>query len=321
MALTSTLSPTAPLPTPPAALPDPGPTASLDERIQAAESRLVQREQDLVQRWHHLTRRVRLSLSPRRWAVPAAIGAASLVGLWWLLRPSARASALRHRPESAASVRSAHGRGRPLWLRGLVLLWPMLPASLRSLLSPGATAAVMTFGLPLADRLFGEDDGGAHRHAPLQTMPHVDLQRYAGTWHEIARLPAAFEAVCAGQPSATYQPLPGGALRVVNRCRGHDGAWREVEGVASVQPKSGNARLEVSFWPVWLRWLPMAWAPYSILFVDGDYEVAVVGHPNRRALWLLSRQPRLEPAQVETLVHIAASQGFPVERLQYAHER
>jgi apolipoprotein D and lipocalin family protein len=319
MALTSTLSPTSTLPTPPAAPPDPGASASLDERIQAAEARLVQREQDLEQRWQQMTRRVRLSLSPRRWAVPVAIGAASLIGLWWLLRRPA-SSALRQRPESAASLRSAHGRGRPLWLRGLVLLWPMLPASLRSLLSPGATAAVMTFGLPLADRLFGEDDG-AHRHAPLQTMPRVDLQRYAGTWHEIARLPAPFEGVCSGQPSATYEPLPDGGLRVVNRCRGHDGAWREVEGVASVQPRSGNARLEVSLWPAWLRWLPMAWAPYWILFVDGDYEVAVVGHPNRRSLWLLSRQPRLDPAQIETLVHIAASQGFPVERLQYAHER
>lgn len=320
MALTSTLSPTSPLPTPPAAPPDPGPSASLEQRIQAAEARLVQREQDLQQRWQQMTRRVRLSLSPRHWAVPAAIGAAALIGLWWLLRRPA-SSALRHRPESAASPRSAHARGRPLWLRGLVLMWPMLPASLRSLLSPGATAAVMAFGLPLADRLFGADDDGAQRHASLLTMPRVDLQRYAGTWHEIARLPATFEAVCAGQPSATYEPLPDGALRVVNRCRGHDGAWREVEGVATVQPGSGNAKLDVSLWPVWLRWLPMAWAPYWILFVDGDYEVAVVGHPNRRALWLLSRQPRLEPAQIETLVRIAASQGFPVERLQYAHER
>jgi apolipoprotein D and lipocalin family protein len=318
MALTSTLPQTPPLQTPPAAPPDPGPGASLDERIQAAEARLVQREQDLARRWHQMTQQARLALSPRRWAMPAAVGVLSLLGLWWLLRRPPQPAALRRRPEAAARARHA-SRGRPLWLRGLVMLWPLLPAPMRARLSPGATAAVMTFGLPLAGRLFGDD--GAEGHAPLQTMPSVDLQRYAGTWHEIARLPAPFEAACEGQPSATYEALARGSLRVVNRCRDHDGTLREVEGLAIVQPGSGNARLEVSLWPRWLRWLPLAWAQYWIVFVDGDYEVAVVGHPNRRFLWLLARRPQLEPAQVDTLVRIAASQGFPVERLRYAHGR
>lgn len=317
MALTSTLPPTPSLPTAhDAPRPDPGPEASLEERIQAAEARLVAREQDLVQRWQQMSRRVRLSLSPRRWARPAAIGAVALVGAWLLLRRPSRPMPLRTPPAAALRPRASVARGRPLWLRSLVMLWPMLPAPWRSRVSPGTAAAVMTFGLPLAERLFGGDDEATEQ--PLQTMPQVDLWRYAGTWHEIARLPAPFEGVCEGQPSATYEPLPGGQVRVVNRCRSADGSLREVEGVATVQPGSGNAKLEVSLWPAWLRWLPMAWAKYWILFVDGDYEVALVGHPNRRFLWLLARRPQLAPAEVRTLVEIAARQGFPVERLRYA---
>lgn len=276
----------------------------------------MQREQDLVLRWRKMSRRVRLSLSPQRWALPAAAGALSLLGMWWLLRRPAHGAALRRPPRVPATPRAQPPRGRPWWLRALVLAWPMLPAPWRGRMSPATTAAVMTFGLPLAERLLGV--GAAPDDAPLQTMPQVDLRRYAGTWHQIARLPEPFGAACEGQPSASWTPLPGGVLRVVNRCRGHDGSLREVEGVARVQPDSGNARLEVSLWPQWLRWLPFAWAQHWILFVDGDYEVAVVGHPNRRFLWLLSRQRRLAPAQIETLLRIAASQGFPVEKLQFA---
>jgi apolipoprotein D and lipocalin family protein len=291
MALNTTLSPTPSLPTPRAALPEAGPAASLEERIQAAEARLVQREQDLALRWHQLQRRVRLALSPRRWIKPVAIGAVSLLGLWWLLRRAVPAT----RPERRPQPDRSH-QGAPF--------------------SPATAAAAMTLGLPLAERLFGGE--GAHdASAPLQTMPRVDLQRYAGTWYEIARLPTAFESGCEGQPSAHYEALAGGGLRVINRCRAADGSVHEVEGVASVLPESGNARLELSLWPQWLRWLPLAWAPYWIVFVDTDYEVAVVGDPNRRFLWLLSRQPQLAPAQLDTLVRIAHSQGYPVERLRF----
>lgn len=276
----------------------------------------MQREQDLALRWHQMQRRVRLALRPRRWVKPVAIGAVSLLGLWWLLRRAVPATRPERRPQPDRSHRMSRG-GAPWWLRGMALAWPLLPAPWRAQFSPVTTAAAMTLGLPLAERLFGGE--GAHEApAPLQTMPRVDLQRYGGTWYEIARLPTAFESGCEGQPSAHYEPLPGGALRVVNRCRAPDGSVHEVEGVASVLPESGNAKLEVSLWPRWLRWLPLAWAPYWIVFVDADYEVAVVGHPNRRFLWLLSRQPQLAAAQLDTLVRIAHSQGYPVERLRFA---
>lgn len=165
-----------------------------------------------------------------------------------------------------------------------------------------------SLGLPLLETLLS--DG----RPPLTTAPEVDLQRYAGTWYEIARLPARFERRCASQPSAHYS-LHGGNLRVVNRCRADDGREQTAVGEARVVADSGNARLELSFLPVLLRALPFAWADYWILHVDEDYRFAVVGEPGRQYCWLLAREPQPTPADRDLLVRIAAARGFPVERL------
>ena len=111
--------------------------------------------------------------------------------------------------------------------------------------------------------------------------------------------------------------LRGDHLHVLNQCS-HRGKVRSVPGVARVVPDSGNAKLKVSFWPSWLRWLPLAWADHWVLYVDDGYRVAVVGHPDRRHLWLLSRQPRIDDAQLGDLIRVAAERGFAVDRLRVA---
>ena len=62
--------------------------------------------------------------------------------------------------------------------------------------------------------------------------------------------------------------------------------------------------------------LPVGWADYWILYVDGDYSVALVGNPARTALWVLARQPRLAPAALQAVLGIARDRGFELERLQ-----
>ena len=145
-------------------------------------------------------------------------------------------------------------------------------------------------------------------------MPQVDLTRYAGTWYEIARLPTPFEAACDGQPTTHYTPR-GNGLQIQIQCP-HKGSQRSATGVARVVPGSSNAKLKVSFWPAWLRWLPLAWVDYWVLYVDDAYRVAVVGHPDRRHLWLLSRRARIDDAQLGDLVRLAADRGFAVDRLR-----
>jgi apolipoprotein D and lipocalin family protein len=192
----------------------------------------------------------------------------------------------------------------------LGLLWPLLPARWRNRSSPGTVAAVLGVGVPLLQKWLQKPEW-----PPLATVEQVDLARYAGTWHEVARLGAPYEAGCEGLPVTHYTPA-GTRLVVENRCRGADGRERVARGVARVVPGSGNARLEVNFLPAWLHALPLGWADYQILALDRGYTVALVGHPSRESLWVLSRTPTIAAQTLQALLEIAQGEGFPVERLQ-----
>ncbi|MFM1991015.1 MAG: hypothetical protein RJA99_3972 [Pseudomonadota bacterium] len=148
----------------------------------------------------------------------------------------------------------------------------------------------------------------------LPTVPSVDVQRYAGTWHEIARLPNRFQAHCAGEVTATYAPRADGAIAVTNRCRTASGALDEAEGVA--MPQDGtNAKLSVTFLPSWLRWLPVGRGDYWVIDLDPDYRWVMVGEPKREYLWVLAREPVLPAATLERLLGRAKEAGFPTDRV------
>ncbi len=137
----------------------------------------------------------------------------------------------------------------------------------------------------------------AGRSQALEVVPSVDLSRYAGKWYEIARLPNRFQNKCAGEVTANYSQLEGGQLIVVNECRQKDGRITRAEGKARLADKSGpNSKLEVRFAPAWLAWLPMVWGDYWIINLAPDYSYSVVGTPDRKYLWILSRKPQMELA-------------------------
>lgn len=279
----------------------------LDAQIALVEQRLIDRERVLRENLGRLRARASSALQPRRMVLPAAAAGAAAVGLWWWARGGAAGLATARR--EATTERSAAGRPAP-WVHWLALGWPLLPQRWRQRISPTTAATIVSIGMPLAEKLLRPA-----RLPALQTMARVDLARYAGVWHEIARLPAPFEAVCDGQPTAEYRPRGLRTIEVINRCP-DGGRQVEARGVARVVPGTGNAKLRVSLFPRWARWLPFAWADYWIVHVDPAYRFAVVGHPNRRFLWLLSRSPSIGAARYEELVRIAAEQGFAVERLK-----
>ena len=152
--------------------------------------------------------------------------------------------------------------------------------------------------------------------APATALPvvaPVDLKRYAGTWYEQARLPNRFQRDCAGQVSATYEVRTDGKVDVTNRCVKADGRTESAQGMARVVPVQGQpdaGRLEVSFASRWLDWVPMVWGDYWIMQLDADYQTALVGTPNRKYLWVLSRAPQLEPARLQALLDYARETGF-----------
>jgi apolipoprotein D and lipocalin family protein len=296
----------APLPAP-LPLPDAGGARAIDDRIRAVEQRLIARERSLVARFADLGQRLRHAARPRRVLSPAlGIGLAALV-LWGWLRGRSRAPVAAAREGHAAPPR-ADLAGVP-WANWLALAWPLLPTAWRARVSPATAATLVSLGMPLAQRLFAPSS-----HPPPATMAQVDLTRYAGIWYEIARLPTPFEAACDGQPTVHYTRR-GDGLHIHYQCL-HKGSQRSAMGVARVVPGSGNAKLKVSFWPTWLRWLPLAWADYWVLYVDDAYRVAMVAHPQRHHLWLLSRRARIDDAQLGDLVRVAAERGFAVDRLR-----
>lgn len=145
---------------------------------------------------------------------------------------------------------------------------------------------------------------------PLQnTVAEVDLQRYMGRWYEIASLPNWFQKGCFC--SAADYSLRAGFVEVRNSCRkdSPDGASDVAVGKAFIVPGSGNSKLKVQFqWP--FR------GDYWIIALDGDYRYAMVGHPKRNYLWILSRTKHMDNATFEQLQEIARSKGYDTDRLQ-----
>ena len=297
----------------------------LDSRIRRAERELVERDERVMRQVKLLGQRLRRARDPRRWAVPAAATVAGLAVAWWLWRrygpaatvgpraaavagPAARRPAAPGRLRGAGAALGVVGAGR-LLMQWLPVVWPMIPARWRPPVNPASATSLIAFGLQLARRR-----RGAAVDAALRTAPHVDIRRYAGTWYEIARLPEPHEAACRDQPRITYTPR-GSVVEVLHRCRGPHGEEQRVRGIARVDPRSGNAKLSVSYAPPLLQWLPMLWAEHWVLYVDPDYSVALVGSPARDRLWLLARRPTLEPAALRAVVDVARVQGFPTDQL------
>ncbi len=145
---------------------------------------------------------------------------------------------------------------------------------------------------------------------PLETVERVNLPRYIGTWYEIAAYPARFQKGCVAT-EAEYSLRSDGLIQVVNRCRKErlDGPLQSVTGKARVINPPANSRLEVSFfWPFW--------GDYWIIALDPDYQWAVVGHPSRKYLWILSRSRSLDDGIYRRLLEQLPAQGYDPARLR-----
>ena len=150
-------------------------------------------------------------------------------------------------------------------------------------------------------------------HAELKTVPDLKLPRYLGTWYEIARLPMKHEPEACTDVSAHYSLKDNGHVAVLNRCRMGD-QIEEAEGEACAVGED-SARLEVSFLPAGLRWIPFTKGDYWIIQVAPDYSVALVGSPDRKYLWLLSRTPSLDATVQAHYLAQARQQGFELGSL------
>jgi apolipoprotein D and lipocalin family protein len=143
----------------------------------------------------------------------------------------------------------------------------------------------------------------------LQTVPFVDLKKYAGTWHEIASIPQRFQKGCTCT-TAEYTLSDKGFVIVENRCNRNaiDGKQSYIKGKAFVVKNTGNAKLKVQFfWPFK--------AKYWIIDLATDYSYAVVGHPNLNYLWILSRTATMNESTYQKIISRIINQGYDISKI------
>ncbi|MDD2255660.1 MAG: lipocalin family protein [Bacteroidales bacterium] len=137
----------------------------------------------------------------------------------------------------------------------------------------------------------------------------VDLDRYLGTWYEIARIDHRFEKDLVAV-QAQYRLKENGKIEVRNS--GHkftvDGEYKEAIGKAYQPDLNQPGLLRVSFF-LWF------YSDYRILELDADYRYVLVGGSNEDYLWILSRTPTLSEAVIQDLYRKAQARGYSTDRL------
>ncbi|KAI6682432.1 hypothetical protein NL676_036313 [Syzygium grande] len=186
-------------------------------------------------------------------------------------------------------------------VKGLFLFVPLLSSVFTCVLC----ARELTFGL---DPFY-----------QLDSVPSVvkdfDLKRYSGRWYEIAAFPSFFEAKNAVDTRATYTLKEDGTLDVLNE--GWVNGKREyIEGTAyKADPSSNEAKLKVKFsvppsFPIFA-----VTGDYWVLYIDVDYQYAVIGQPSRKYLWIISRKSHIDDKIYNQLVQKAVDEGYDVSKL------
>ncbi|ABG30882.1 lipocalin [Roseobacter denitrificans] len=138
---------------------------------------------------------------------------------------------------------------------------------------------------------------------PIVAQADFDTAQYLGKWYEIARYPVSFQEGCTAT-TATYQTLDANRISVVNQCRQGDpsGPLDQIKGNARIE---APGQLSVQF-----NRIPFLRAPYWVLWVDQDYQTAVVGVPNGRAGWILARSPDITPGTRAKADEILSQNGY-----------
>lgn len=143
----------------------------------------------------------------------------------------------------------------------------------------------------------------------IEPVQNFDLQRYLGTWYEIARLDHSFERGLE-QVTAEYSLREDGGVQVVNRgYKTETGVWKEVTGRAYFVEDRNVGRLKVSFFGPF-------YGGYNIIALDqADYQWAMICGPTREYLWILARQPQLKEDILAELLRQAQAANFSLDTL------
>ena len=158
--------------------------------------------------------------------------------------------------------------------------------------------------------------GGCKSKTPTgmnETVKELNLERYMGTWYEIARFDHSFERGLVGV-TATYSIRPDGKIKVLNKGYKNtlNGELSVAEGKAKTTGEPG--KLKVSFF--WIFY-----AAYHILELDTDYQWVLIGSSSDKYLWILSRTPTLEPNVLSGILEKARQRGYDISKLIWVEQK
>ncbi|MBB3036340.1 apolipoprotein D and lipocalin family protein [Hoyosella altamirensis] len=144
---------------------------------------------------------------------------------------------------------------------------------------------------------------------PLPPVPSLDVERYGGTWQQIAAIPQPFSLQCARDTRAEYGIIGPGEISVRNTCTTWTGEQSQIDGTARVTDSATNAALRVRFPTVPFE-IAEEIPNYVVTYVDDEYSVAIVGDPARTSGFVLSRTSSISTEQWQLVRSTIESRGW-----------
>jgi len=149
----------------------------------------------------------------------------------------------------------------------------------------------------------------AVRAQEVTAVPKLDLDKFTGTWYEMARYPNKRQKHCTGDAIVLIaKGDKTNHIQIVNSCETKT-PYAEVKiGTGKAQNKTCDGKLKVSYmWPFTSK--------YWVLAYGEDYSWALIGSPNHKNLWILSKTPTLKPDILSEIQAKAIAQGFTLAKL------
>lgn len=147
----------------------------------------------------------------------------------------------------------------------------------------------------------------------VRAVDHFELERFLGTWYEIARLDYRYERNL-NYVTAEYSLNEDGSVKVVNR--GYDskkGEWEEAEGKAKFVNSEDEGMLKVSFFGPF-------YSGYNVINIDPEYKYALIAGEDKDYLWLLSREKTMPDDVRKDYLQQACRLGFEVHDLVWTEQ-
>jgi len=152
------------------------------------------------------------------------------------------------------------------------------------------------------------------KNLDFSVVPGIELEKYLGTWYEIARFDHRFERGLVGV-KANYAMRNDGLIKVTNSGFKDSltGTYKESVGKAKIPNPKENSKLKVSFF--WIFY-----GDYFILELEENYQWAVIGSSSENYLWILSRTPQLEPATQNHILELIKKRGYNIDKLIFVEQ-